>query len=881
MMRWISGAIACLTLVRIAEAVPLGPLPQSAAPLHYQIELTIIPDQPKFSGRTAIRVRLTEPTTVIWLHGNELIVSEAHVLDAQGRKHAASYRQAHADGVAELTIDGTLPAGEATLIFRHEAKFHVDGFGSGLASLRAGDHAYVSSIMFASEARRVFPSFDEPRFKTPYDVTLIAPSGQAVMANAPEVSSEPVGGGLQRVQFATSRPLPTYLVAFSVGPYDVRSGPAVAAGGKRKRPIPVRAFAARGKGEQLRYALDNTPAVVRALESYLGSAYPYEKLDLIAIPDPLERGGMENAAAISYGEYNLLSDRSSSPLHRRELMDLHAHELVHQWFGDLVTPAWWDDFWINESFSTFLAQRTLAQWAGGEDLERAGLRRGLEAMVADSASDAQEIRPRIETLADMSNGLNQLMYAKGSAVLEMFEHFAGPDAFRAGVRAYLQQFPYGTADTEQFLATFEKGSKHEVSAAALRSFLIQPGVPRLDVEWQCRDGTIEMALSQSRYVSLGSKLAEDRRWQLPVCVSYGESRNRRKHCQLLAEPRGTMRIPVKQCPSAVMPNADGIGYYRFTLAPEKRRALTSRIATLSPREALSLEDSLAADVFAGRISAQDYLQAVAAFASHPAWDVASAPASRMRFIINRVLEGDDRERARAFARELYVPVLQRARGSQSEEAAQLRRVLVPFLALDARDLPLRGELATTGRAYATAVDKLAEDPPLLAVALAVAAQTDGGDFVRALWERARTTQDAQFRENVLFALARLTEPALAEWVRGLALSQDLKPSEAAVLLSDQASTAENLPATWQWEQRHLAALAARITGYWQKNLVTLAGGFCDSAARKEVEATFKAAGNPLESAVTVLASTLEGIDHCIAMNASHGESVRAFFRGRD
>lgn len=868
--------ISLLTVAR-AETIPLGPLPQSIGPTRYRLELKLLPDEPRFSGRAEISVVLKEPTTRVWLHGKDLNVTQVSVLDARGRKQKATYRQVDPSGVAEVAFSRKLPAGAATLVFLYDAAFHTGGFND-LAAMRSGGLMYVSSIMFSNNARQIFPSFDEPRFKTPYEVSLIVPAAHVAMTNAPEVSSEAMDDGLKRVKFAPSKPIPTYLVGFTVGPWDVAQGPNLQASAVR---TPVRGFAVKGKGEQLRYVLDNTPGVVSALESYLGTPYPYEKLDLIAIPDPQERGGMENAAAISYGEYNLLADEKSSVLHKRDMMDLHAHELAHQWFGDLVTPTWWDHFWINESFANFLAQRTMIQWAPGRDFERVGRRRGLEAMTVDSSRGAFEIRPTIETIAGMSDGLNQLMYAKGSAVLDMFEHYTGPEAFRSGVRAYLQKFAYGNASTEDFLAAFATGVTPAVSAA-LRTFLIQPGVPQLDIEWACSADALELKVSQSRYVSLASKLETQQQWQVPLCVAFGQGEHRQKHCELLSARQSTVHLPVKSCPTTVMPNADGAGYYRFTMAPEKLRALSLETPTLSASEALSLEDSLAAAMRAGRLDARDYLQAVPLFVAHPAWDVAAAPIPRLRFMVRSLLSGKDRERAQQFARELYSPLMKRLGVSgtsefdrtRPDEAAQLRRVLAPFLALDAGDSALRTELAALARAYATSGSATAGDPSILGIALMVAAQIDGDSFAKSLWARARSTDDERFRENALSAIARLTTPSGAEWVRSLVLSPDLKPGESATLLNQHAAVPENLSSAWAWEKAHLPELASRIKSWRQQELVSLTGGFCDAASRKDVESTFRSTQVDVKSGVKVLDAALDRIDHCIAMSARHGESIR-------
>jgi alanyl aminopeptidase len=270
-------------------------------PLAYTLELEILPQRESFRGRAHIRVRIERSSARVWLHGSRLRVKYVRALfgsaSVEGR-----YREVAA-GVARIDFPQPLPAGEAVLELDYEASFSDSRFG--LYKVSSGADSYAFTQFESHYARQAFPCFDEPAFKTPFDVWLTVPDDQVAISNMPEVASEAAGPGLKRAHFAPSPPLPTYLVAFAVGPLDVASVPPIPASRVRPWPLPLRGVAARGKGELLRYALEHTPTFVAALEDYLGLPFPFPKLDLIAVPE-FAYGAMENAGAITFREDGLL-----------------------------------------------------------------------------------------------------------------------------------------------------------------------------------------------------------------------------------------------------------------------------------------------------------------------------------------------------------------------------------------------------------------------------------------------------------------------------------------------------------------------------------------------------------------------------------------------
>jgi alanyl aminopeptidase len=339
--------------VTAADPPPAGPLPEGVSPEHYRLALTVDPASERFSGEVWIRVRLDAPTQRVWMHGGAMTVSSSTVsrpgveaavpatwTTSVERPEIAALRfaQPEGPGVVELHLVFDAPFGRQL---------------AGLYRVDVGADHYAFTQFESTSARLAFPGFDEPRWKTPFDVELTVRQDDVAIANTREVESTPVEGGLRRVRFATTEPLPTYLLAMAVGPLDVIEAAPIAANAVRPNALPFRGIAARGRGPELRHALAHTPDLLAALEAYTGTAYPYDKLDIIAVPD-FASGAMENAGAITFREQLLLLGEQPPEDQVRSFTGVMAHELAHQWFGNLVTMAWWDGLWLNEGFAAFM-----------------------------------------------------------------------------------------------------------------------------------------------------------------------------------------------------------------------------------------------------------------------------------------------------------------------------------------------------------------------------------------------------------------------------------------------------------------------------------------------------------------------------------------------
>jgi alanyl aminopeptidase len=884
-----------------AEAPPLGRLPADVRPLHYTLTLEIAPEKERFSGEVEIAVELSKARDVLWLHGRGLTVERAEVVDREGKTIEGAWEQVHPNGVAALRLKRPAAPGRAAIKIAYSAAF--DKGMVGLYRVERSGASYAFTHFEPVRARQAFPGFDEPAFKVPFDTTLIVPRDSKAIANTREVARDDAPGNRSRVRFATTEPLPTYLIAFAVGPLDLVTAEALPPNAFRAKPLPLRGVAARGRGPELSYSLARTAEIIPALEAYFGAAYPYDKLDLIAVPE--RHGAMENAGAITFREIFLLVDEKTASLRdRRTLISILTHELAHMWLGDLVTMPWWDDLWLKEAAATWMSDRITTKLYPEQGFDVASLEGIHDAMDVDSLRTARQIRQEIREQHDIFNAFDDITYEKGGGVIAMFERWLGPDTFQKGVQGYLKKHNGGVAKMDDLLASLAGASGRDV-AGPMRTFLDQPGVPFVEAKLTCEAGPV-LKLAQSRYLPLGSTADANRTWQIPVCARYAKGEGSAVACSLLTAREGSMKLDAggaggetSACPKWVLPNADGAGYYRWALPPADLSALADKgYAKLSPRERLSFAQSLKAGFHRGATPAADVMAALAPLARDASFAVATKPMSFLHTAMRWLEAGPERPDVERYGRSLYAPVYRElgwepakkgagagAGAGKAEEDVDkrlLREQVVGFLALGVRDPDVRKEAVKRARAYAGfgkdgAIHPDAVDPGLAGVALAVAVQEEGKAFFDALEALLAKSEDDAVRQRILSALGRATHPELAARARALALDPRVRPHELMVPVFSQMGQIETRDATWAWFKEHLNGLIARLSARGAGFLPWVASSYCDKARVAEVSALFAPRIEELDGGPRNLASVTEAMELCAAQQAAQRESARAFF----
>ncbi|MBS0477655.1 MAG: M1 family metallopeptidase, partial [Proteobacteria bacterium] len=568
----------------VLSAPPKGPLTDAVKPSAYRLDLTVNPDNERFSGKVEIDAMLKASSTFVDLHGRDLGIKKA-VATAAGKTYVGTWTQVDPTGVARLTFAEPLPAGPVTFAFDYDAAF--ESGPAGMFRVKVGDDWYSWTQFESIDARAAFPSFDQPGFKQPFTVTLRTKPGQVAVSNAPEVSKT-LEGGLEVHRFAPTLPLPTYLVAMMVGPFATLEG-TVPPTPQRATPLPLRIVTTRQNAAQMKFALEGSKGIVQHLEAYFNQSFPYPKLDQITTP--ILPGAMENAGADLYADPILIMDDNASTGQKRTFGMVVAHELAHQWFGDLVTPAWWDDIWLNESFANWMGFRIGNEWRPDLNIGAGALEEGFSAMSTDALLAGRAIHQPIKTNAQVDEAFDSITYGKGGHVVAMIAGYMGDTRFRDGVRRYMAAHKYGNATSKEFFAAMADAAGDPKIVPAMQSFTDQQGVPLLTFT-PAKDGTY--TVTQSRYVRLGTT-GPDTRWGVPLCVRPVAAAQ--QSCQLLTDQSATVALSAK---GPFVPNAGGTGYYRFELTPKDWSALIARAGTLPGGEAQALDDSLFASFRAGR-----------------------------------------------------------------------------------------------------------------------------------------------------------------------------------------------------------------------------------------------------------------------------------------
>ena len=877
------GRPAGTLAVPAAAQIPIR-LPHSVVPRHYRLRLNIVPDLPRFSGHVEIDVQIQRSVNRIWMHGSKLTFDAIDVLTESGDRFAVKFHDVNTDGLGYLQLPGELAPQMLKLTFEYTAPFS-DGL-NGLYRVVVGDDSYAFTQFETIYARRALPSFDEPAFKTPFDIQITTRDHYRALSNTREIDIEPLGNGLQRITYATTEPLPTYLIAFAVGPFDVVKQQAIPPNAYRDRPLPLRGIAARGQGAKMSFALENTAALVNELEKYFGIPYSFDKLDLVAVPD-FAWGGMENAGLITYTESALLFDDQPSTAQLRFFSNLHAHELAHQWFGNLVTMEWWDDVWLNEAFAKWIAAKMVDRTWPELGFDREIQTNSFRAMGQDSFSSSRRIREPVATSDDIENAFDAITYQKGAAVLAMLEGFLGADVFQQGVRRYLRNHAFGSATVFDLMEALEVeiGDQQGVTSA-FQSFLNRSGVPYVGAELTCLDENVSVHLSQERFLPLGSTADPVRRWQVPVCLAFeADDGTRNEQCMLLTDSEQEFVLDTLNCPAWLMPNARGAGYYRWRV-PESQTIRLYALAydALTVGERISFADSLLGGLEAGSVSMDAFLEVLPLFARAHERSVITAMFPTYRRLLRHLLDEPLQARARAYAVDIYLPLLRALEqdGVWETLAEQnlLRRNLTNFLALELGAPGLRRALVSAAEQFLLAGGELPAgelDPDLRAVALAVAVQDSDPQFTESLIDFLPDTADPQLRNDIVFALAHASSASMVDTVRELVVSDQLKSSELSWYLH---WSLDAVPGTsnWQWLQQNFEALLPKLPDRVKgQGALSFARSLCSAQQAAELEALFSPYLGEFTGSARNLEAGLELISLCMAFRDAHAEAAARFF----
>jgi aminopeptidase N len=550
-------------------------LPRTAIPHHYAIHVVPHAERLAFDGDVRIDLEVVAATRELVLNAADLKLASATLRPAKGG--AALPAKISLDPKAQtatLAFARSIEPGDYHLAIHYSGVIHTQANGLFALDYKNAEGKDARSLFTqfeAADARRFVPSWDEPDYKATWDLTARVPAKSMAVSNMPAASTKQLAGGLKEVKFQTTPIMSSYLLFFADGDFDRISKPA----GGREVGIVV----SRGNGEKARTALDDEAQILPYYNDYFGTPYPLPKLDNVAGPGQSQFfSAMENWGAIFTFEYAILDDPAiTTEAQRQNIFETEAHEMAHQWFGDLVTMAWWDDLWLNEGFASWMENKATQHFHPdwGADIDRVAAREG--AMGLDSLNSTHPVVQQVRTVEQANQAFDSIAYSKGQSVIAMLEAFATPDVWRDGIRRYVAAHAYrNTRTTDLWAAQEAAGAKGLTTIAT--DFTTQPGIPLITVgPAQCVSGATVATLTQGQFSAdrRAEVSASPQSWHVPVRASAGG-----QEAQVVTQGR-TTRLSVPGC-GPLLVNAGQTGYYRTLYTPQEAAALTAAVPKLAP-----------------------------------------------------------------------------------------------------------------------------------------------------------------------------------------------------------------------------------------------------------------------------------------------------------
>jgi aminopeptidase N len=777
-------AIALAGLSAAAVAAPAADnsqlattqLPRNVRPMHYDVAVVPHADKLTFDGKVSIAVDVLEPTASITLNAIDMSFADVVLAPAKGKAKFAAPKVA-VDEKAQtvtFTFDHAIPAGAYTLSMKYTGKIGTQA--NGLFAIDYDTKADVKKRALYtqfenSDARRFIPSWDEPAYKATFTLQATVPSNDMAVSNMPAASKKDVGNGLTQVTFQPSPKMSTYLLFFGVGEFDRAT--------TKSDGVEIGVITQKGLTSQAQFTLESGKAVLKEYNAYFGVPYPLPKLDNIASPGQSQFfSAMENWGAIYTFEYALLLDPSiSTQSDKQEVFNTAAHEMAHQWFGDLVTMRWWDDLWLNEGFASWLASRTTQrlhpEWH--TNLEAVLTREG--AMSRDAVATTHPVVQHVETVEQASQAFDSITYAKGESVIRMLEAYVGADTWQKGVQAYIKAHKYSNTVSDDLWKEIDAAAGKPVSTVA-HDFTLQPGIPLVRVESvSCANGSTTLKLSQGEFTRDRPE-KKSLAWHVPVIAKTvgGASSS------TLLDGTGT--LTVAGC-TPVLVNAGQTGYYRTLYAPAQIKALQGAFAKLDPIDQLGLTADVWALGMAGLQPSSDVLDLIKVVpldASPLLWEDVAGDMSAL----DDYYEGDAKRQATlrkyAIARlePKFVQVGWEAKPGEEAPVAILRSHLIGTLA----HLGDAKVIAEARHRYETNTVPAELRKSILAV---VAAHADTTTWDK-LHAEAKAEKTPLVKDRLYALLATPEDEALAKRALELALTGEPGATNSAAMISAASRT---------------------------------------------------------------------------------------------
>ena len=839
------GTILCASAIAADESVDYR-LPPEIQPTAQAIELKLDPSKPDYSGKTLLQINIESDVDRIGIYqiGLDMPIIKLRS-GAQQRTLQATEGEYDINWLSDGAV---IPAGRYELSIEFSGEYATDALG--MHRTRFEDNDYIFTQMESMYLRRSIPSFDEPAFKIPYQLTISAPEDLVVVANTP-VESESTSDGWQRVEFSPTKPLPSYLIALAVGPLDRAE--------IKGMSVPGHIYVPKGHADELGYVLQQTPLIVSALEDYFGTQYPFRKLDFVGVPE-FAFGAMENAGLVTFrAEYLLLGDHATGGNASRIHLII-AHEVAHMWYGNLVTMEWWNDLWLNEAFASWMHGVITLQLYPQFDTElslpqTAGFR-------IDQGTGAMAIRREVRSEGELSEN-SYLPYVKGQTLLSMLESYVGAEKWQEGVRSYLSKFAWGNATESDLWNEMHAVSGIDVAKVA-GPYLNQPGFPILTFD---RNGGV----SQTRYLPYGLE-APNLRWTIPLYVKYKKDDEINEVYYLLDDETGVIDLPKDA--DWIMPDAGAQGYFRWQIDMDQFYALVDDIAILENREKIALLDNSDALLQARKLSFEDYLLVMTSMLDDP-HPLVLLPAINKLITIGDNYVSDDN--AAVFAHYIDTVLSERfsdvgleAREGDSEAMIQLRPRFVRLVGQYGSDPEILAAIAEQADLYLQSPD--AVNGSLARELLRVTALRDDGKRYDKYLEAYRNSKDMNQRIIILQAIY-FKDPTIVRRALDFSMSDEVLAGDAAYALGSYPTILADHTILYDWLEENLATYESSIPSNRHASLPTTMAGVCNEKNLALMREFF---ADRDEKYATVFQRQAENINSCIEARERNGGALTEF-----
>lgn len=837
-------------------------------PSHYNLTLDIDPDGMAFTGSVVISgKKVDRPSERLTFHQNGLTITDATICfhDKRGDRNIEVKRINNQNSFDEVRLhtEASLYPGAYTVTMRFRADitrpmngiypcfFQHDGQAKKLIATQFESH----------HAREAFPSIDEPEAKATFDLTLITPSGQTVLANTP-VKEQVDAGERTTTSFETTPKMSTYLLAFVCGELAYREA-------TTKDGVAVRAYATPDNAQHTRFAVDTAVKCLEFYNDYFDTPYPLAKCDMVALPD-FASGAMENWGLITYREQTLLVDPDNTSLPVKQYVAMVvAHELAHQWFGNLVTMKWWNDLWLNESFASWIeylaTDHLFPEWSMwmqfSVDEQQPALR-------LDALEHTHPIEVTINHPDEIRTIFDTISYSKGASVLQMLHTYIGANAFRDGLRLYLKQHAYGNTETVDLWNAFEQIA-HKPVKKFMAAWTSQAGYPQLHVDVE----DTQLTVSQKRfYLNPTAQRDTTATWPIPLDASL------QLPVDEVHEPQTIIKLAAN---GQLLLNKDRGGFYQTTYNPSHMVKLGEAVQAgrLQPVARLGLLSDSFDAAKAGNAQTTDVLQLLEHYShedSSVVWDVMAAVVGSTRAVMD---DEDLRQAMKPYVRKLVGLQLQRLGWQAAPDEAHFDSLLRPLILGMASHAEEQAVVDEALRRFTAMAKPEDVEPDLRGVIYGTAARTGAAAEYDKLLKLHDESPSSEERLTLTAALTGFKQPELIERTLSMITTDRVRLQDAGYWIAYSFSNRYAKQQTWQWLQANwqwLEDTMGKDLSFYRMPLYA-ARSFSEASFLEEFQAFFGPMAK-LPAFERPIAQAIETIQWQSAWRSRDLAAVKAFFK---